>query len=69
MRLLSCSVGSTDDGFAQNLSNKLGVDVLAPSTVLWALPTGRYFMADEIIDNKLINQVSTMRLFHPRKRS
>lgn len=37
IRLLSCNMGALSDGFAQNLANKLGVTVEAPSNFLWAV--------------------------------
>ena len=40
VRLLSCKTGQLADGAAQNLANKLGVDVLAPTDTLWAFPDG-----------------------------
>lgn len=45
IRLLSCSTGSLDNGFAQNLANKLNVEVYAPTNFLWATPNGTYFVA------------------------
>lgn len=45
IRLLSCSTGARSDGFAQNLANKLGVSVWAPSDLLWAYPNGTHFVA------------------------
>ena len=45
IRLLSCSTGSVEDGFAQNLANKLNVKVTAPSDILWARPDGSTFVA------------------------
>ena len=45
IRLLSCSTGARSDGFAQNLANKLGVSVWAPSDLLWARPDGTHFVA------------------------
>lgn len=41
IRLLSCSTGKLPDGAAQNLANKLGVEVVAPTDTLWAYPSGR----------------------------
>ena len=41
IRLLSCSTGRSCTGFAKNLSNKLGVDVLAPDDILWVDSFGR----------------------------
>ena len=45
IRLLSCNTGAKTDGFAQNLANKLGVSVWAPSDLLWAYPNGVHFIA------------------------
>ena len=45
IRLLSCNTGSDPSGFAQNLANKLGVVVEAPTKLVWALPNGKYFVA------------------------
>jgi hypothetical protein len=41
IRLLSCETGCLPNGFAQNLSNKLGAPVHAPNGIIWASPTGR----------------------------
>jgi len=41
IRLLSCSTGALPQGVAQGLANELGVEVLAPSDVLWAHEGGR----------------------------
>lgn len=41
VRLLSCSTGAVDDGFAQNLANALGVEVEAPTDVLLVYPNGK----------------------------
>ncbi|MGW2658632.1 polymorphic toxin-type HINT domain-containing protein [Streptomyces sp. NPDC001478] len=40
IRLCSCSTGSSDGSFAQNLANKMGVNVLAPQHTLWVFPSG-----------------------------
>ena len=42
VRLLSCSTGSVEDGFAQQLANALGVEVEAPSDILIVAPNGSY---------------------------
>ena len=42
VRLLSCNTGSTDDGFAQQLANALGVEVEAPTDVLYVYSNGTY---------------------------
>ena len=43
IRLLSCSTGKLDTGFAQNLANKLNVPVQAPTDILWATPRGTFY--------------------------
>ena len=45
IRLLSCDTGSSISGFAQNLANKLGVVVEAPTKTLWAYTNGKYLVA------------------------
>jgi RHS repeat-associated protein len=40
IRLLSCSTGADPSGFAQNLANKMNVNVQAPDDKLWAYPDG-----------------------------
>lgn len=40
IRLLSCRTGSETGTFAQNLANKMGVTVRAPSDTLFILPNG-----------------------------
>ncbi|MFD0630429.1 hypothetical protein ACFQ9X_00925 [Catenulispora yoronensis] len=37
IRLLACNTGETDDGFAQQLADALGVEVKAPNTMVWNL--------------------------------
>ena len=41
IRLISCSTGANTASFAQNLANKLGVKVKAPSDTLWVFPNGK----------------------------
>jgi RHS repeat-associated protein len=41
IELLSCNTGVLPNGFAQNLANKLGVNVRAPDNFIWAWPSGR----------------------------
>ena len=41
VRLISCDTGGKTSGFAQNLANKLGVKVKAPSDTLWVFPSGK----------------------------
>lgn len=60
IRLLSCSTGSTDDGFAQQLANALGVEVEAPTDILYIFPNGRLKIG--------IKGNGKMRKFKPFKR-
>ena len=66
IRLLSCNTGSLDNGFAQNLANKLNVKVYAPTNYLWATPNGNYFVAG-MNNSRLpdMNDVGTFKLFSP----
>lgn len=41
IRLISCSTGKEFKGFAQNLANKMGVSVMAPSDTLYIYPNGK----------------------------
>ncbi|MBB4729705.1 filamentous hemagglutinin [Xanthomonas arboricola] len=45
IRLLSCETGSCDLGFAQNLANKMGVPVKAPTDLVWAYGDGKIVVA------------------------
>ncbi|WP_237716792.1 hypothetical protein, partial [Xanthomonas phaseoli] len=45
IRLLSCETGSCDLGFAQNLANKMGVPVKAPTDLVWAYGDGKMVVA------------------------
>jgi hypothetical protein len=67
IRLLSCSTGVSDTGFAQNLANKLGVEVTAPSDVLWAYPNGRMTVAPRGANGPDLNRLGTFRTFTPGK--
>lgn len=60
IRLLSCSTGATDEGFAQQLANALGVEVEAPSDVLIVSPDGTYQIG---YDGK-----GEMRTFKPKRK-
>ena len=45
IRLLSCDTGACDAGFAQNLANKMGVSVEAPTNLVWAYGNGKLVVA------------------------
>ena len=48
IRLLSCETGTCSTGFAQNLANKMGVPVQAPTDLVWAYPNGTTIVAPRI---------------------
>jgi len=51
IRLLSCKTGSPTGTFAQNLANKLGVVVRAPSDTLHIFPNGRIVIGPNSFTN------------------
>jgi len=51
IRLLSCGSGSAPNGFAQNLANKMGVEVMAPSDTIWAFPNGKLVIGPNQFSN------------------
>lgn len=72
IRLLSCSTGKLDTGFAQNLANKLNVPVQAPTDILWARSSGRYYVtAGKTVNGNLVEDFSTpgtFKTFYPQRR-
>lgn len=66
---MSCNTGALDNGFAQNLANKLNVKVYAPTDYLWSYLNGKYFVAgmlkdkDRIIPN--MEKLGSFKLFVP----
>ncbi len=65
IRLLSCNTGSLDNGFAQNLSNKLNVEVSAPNNYLWATSNGNYFVAGMTNGSPNYSDMGTFVSFKP----
>lgn len=51
IRLLSCKTGSETGKFAQNLANKLGVVVRAPSDTLYIYPNGKMVIGPDAFTN------------------
>lgn len=51
IRLISCDTGSSANGFAQSLANKLNVIVEAPTKPVWVTSKGKHFVADRRKDN------------------
>ncbi len=66
IRLLACSTGKTDDGFAQNLANKLNTTVYAPRTIIWANNDGSYYIADKEHSPK--SDYQDFKKFTPRRK-
>ena len=66
IRLLSCNTGALDNGFAQNLANRLNVEVLAPTNYLWSTPNGNYFVAG-MTNSRVpdMGDIGSFRLFLP----
>jgi hypothetical protein len=60
VRLLSCSTGACDAGAAQNLANKIGANVMAPTDTLWIHRNG----ALTIGPNSAVN-TGVWRVFSP----
>ena len=46
VRLLSCSTGARNDGFAQHLANALGKPVKAPNMTIHTYSNGTYWISD-----------------------
>lgn len=73
IRLLSCKSGMLDDGFAQKLSNILGVKVMAPTQTLWINKNGDMFIADSATladlweSGENVKQTGVWKIFTPKK--
>jgi hypothetical protein len=62
VRLASCQTGACDIGFAQNLANKLGVPVKAPTDKLYVFPSG-----STVIGPNQFTNTGGWRIFVPTK--
>ncbi|GED59678.1 hypothetical protein ABER61_00995 [Brevibacillus formosus] len=58
IRLLSCETGMSYQGFAQNLANKLNVEVKAPNNTIWAYPDGTIVVAPRMVLNPNLPDLS-----------
>lgn len=75
IRLLSCDTGACDSGFAQNLANKMGVPVKAPTNLVWAYGDGQMVVAPRAsLDKKSplyntpdLSKKGTFKVFIPRR--
>lgn len=67
VKVYACNVGSTDDGFAQELANELGDTVHAPNTFSWMSPNGFIGLYGET-SNETIDRSSPGKFvtFYPR---
>ncbi|TMR08215.1 hypothetical protein ETD86_48805, partial [Nonomuraea turkmeniaca] len=63
VRLISCKTGACNASAAQNLANKLGVKVLAPTDTLWVFPNGRM-----VVGPTWSKPSGTWRVFKPGQR-
>ncbi len=67
VRLLSCSTGACETGFAQNLANKLNVEVQAPTDLLWAYPNGKTLVAPKAINGQPdLRNLGEIKIFQPK---
>ncbi|MGC4244094.1 MAG: hypothetical protein QM686_17935 [Herbaspirillum sp.] len=64
IRLASCQTGACDIGFSQNLANKLGVPVTAPTDALFVFPNGRTVIGPNQFTNS-----GQWRTFYPVERN
>ena len=73
VRLFSCETGQGTDPYAQELADRLGVDVSAPDQLAWADMTGSTFVTSmkgqDIYGRPIPNLPpdGQWRVFHPRK--
>ncbi|MGJ0427886.1 DUF6861 domain-containing protein [Methylobacter sp.] len=68
IRLFSCSTGACDTGFAQNLANKLNVEVQAPTDLLWAYSNGKTLVAPKAINGQPdISNLGKIKVFLPKR--
>jgi hypothetical protein len=62
VRLVSCKTGACEVGFAQNLANKLGVPVKAPTDNLHLFPSGKI-----VIGPNQFTNTGEWKIFTPTK--
>ncbi len=74
IRLLACGSGRFPNGLAQQLSDILQVQVLAPSEVLWVREDGALFVSDKAVLADMwnkhieVNETGEWKLFCPRSK-
>lgn len=73
IRLLACNTGALPTGFAQQLADELGVDILAPTERLWINEEGKLFitnsqpLAEMWNDGENVFETGKWVLFSPKK--
>ena len=73
IRLMSCNTGSLENGFAQQLANIMGVEVMAPTEAIWVNSYGEVFISDYDVlaqmwyEGKNVNETGSWRKFFPQK--
>ncbi|MBR6223220.1 MAG: hypothetical protein IKQ71_07265 [Lachnospiraceae bacterium] len=60
---MSCGTGKLNEGFAQNLANKMGVEVKAPSDTLWLFSNGKM-----VIGPTMYKNTGKWKIFYPKKK-
>ena len=69
IRLMSCNTGAITNGFAQNLANKLGVPVSAPTHYLFVYKNGNYFVEGSNDGGITPNGIKgSFKTFYPNRR-
>ncbi len=63
IRLISCESGSLEFGAAQILANELGVDVLAPTDIVWVTIDGEMIVGPSEFEN-----TGEWKIFNPKRR-
>ena len=51
IRLISCEAGTEDMGAAQMLANQLGINVMAPTDIVWVMPDGEMIIGATEFEN------------------
>ena len=75
IRLLSCETGACDTGFAQNMANKMGKAIEAPTDLVWAYGNGKMVVAPRMspdpkspfFNQPDLSKQGTFKIFRPEK--
>ena len=72
VRLFACETGQRDDGFGQQVADRLGLDVTAPTELAWSEADGTTYVTSQAGMDIYGNPIPTIppdgqwRVFHPR---